>query len=164
MIRGLHHVAVSTPDLDHIVEFYCTVMGAEQVYDGGWQKGSTMIDQIVGLEDSACRQAMLKLDNAYLEFFEYQSPKPKPGDPDRPVCDHGYTHLCLDVTDIDTEYRRLSDAGVTFNCPPPESRGGPIRAAYGRDPDGNVIEIQEILHTEHDFYLDAVDAVHAQRG
>ena len=28
MIRGIHHVAVSTPDLDRIVSFYRDVMGA----------------------------------------------------------------------------------------------------------------------------------------
>ena len=155
MIRGIHHVAVSTPDLDRIVRFYCDVMGAEQVYEGGWEKGSQIIDEIVGLKESSCRQAMLKLGNAYLEFFEYQTPEPRPGDPTRPVCDHGYTHFAIDVTDIDAEYERLKAAGVKFNCPPPDFEGGPIRATYGRDPDGNVIEIQEILDTGHEFYLDA---------
>ncbi len=155
MIRGVHHVAVSTPDLDRLVAFYRDVMGAEVVYEGGWSKGSAIIDEIVGLKDSACRQAMLKLGNAYLEFFQYESPTPEPGDPERPVCNHGYTHFCIDVTDIDAEYERLKAAGVKFNCPPPEFEGGPIRATYGRDPDGNVIEIQEILDSGHDFYLGA---------
>ena len=153
MIRGIHHVAVSTPDLDRIVSFYRDVIGAEIVYEGGWSQGSDVIDEIVGMKNSACRQAMLKLGNAYLEFFEYTSPKGRPGDPERPACDHGYTHFCIDVTDIDTEYERLRKAGVKFNCPPPDFGGGPIRATYGRDPDGNLIEIQEILQTDHDFYL-----------
>jgi glyoxylase I family protein len=153
MIRGIHHVAVSTPDLDRIVNFYVDVMGAETVYEGGWSQGSDIIDEIVGLKNSSCRQAMLKLGNAYLEFFEYQTPIPRPGDPQRPACDHGYTHFCIDVTDIDSEYKRLMEAGVKFNCAPPDFGGGPIRATYGRDPDGNLIEIQEILQTDHDFYL-----------
>lgn len=155
MIRGIHHVAVSTPDLDRIVAFYVDVIGAQIVYEGGWSQGSDVIDEIVGLKNSACRQAMLRLGNAYLEFFEYESPTPRPGDPKRPACDHGYTHFCIDVTDIDAEYERLVKAGVKFNCPPPDFGGGPIRATYGRDPDGNLIEIQEILQTDHDFYLAA---------
>ena len=57
------------------------------------------------------------------------------------------------MTDIDAEYERLKAGGVKFNCPPPKFEGGPIRATYGRDPDGNVIEIQEILDPDHDFYL-----------
>lgn len=154
MIRGIHHVAVSTPNLDRLVTFYRDVMGAEVVYEGGWSKGSDIIDEIVGMKDSACRQAMLKLGNAHLEFFQYESPTPKPGDPERPACDHGYTHFCIDVTDIDAEYERLTAAGVKFNCPP-KFEGGPIRATYGRDPDGNLIEIQQILDPNHDFYLGA---------
>lgn len=155
MIRGIHHVAVSTPNLERLVAFYRDVMGAEVVYQGGWSKGSDIIDEIVGLKDSACQQAMLKLGNAHLEFFQYESPEPKPGDPQRPACDHGYTHFCIDVTDIDAEYERLKAAGVKFNCPPPDFEGGPIRATYGRDPDGNLIEIQQILDPDHDFYLGA---------
>ena len=69
MIRGIHHVAVSTPDLDRIVSFYRDVIGAKIVYEGGWSQGSDVIDDIVGMKNSACRQAMLKLGNAYLEFF-----------------------------------------------------------------------------------------------
>jgi catechol 2,3-dioxygenase-like lactoylglutathione lyase family enzyme len=155
MIRGIHHVAVSTPNLERLVAFYRDVMGAEVVYQGGWDKGSDIIDEIVGLKGSACKQAMLKLGNAHLEFFQYESPEPKPGDPERPACDHGYTHFCIDVTDIDAEYERLKAAGVKFNCPPPDFEGGPIRATYGRDPDGNLIEIQQILDPNHDFYLGA---------
>ena len=155
MIRGIHHVAISTPDLDRIVAFYRDVLGAEQVYEGGWEKGSEIIDRIVGLEGSSCRQAMLKLHNAYLEFFEYRTPAPERKDPAYPANNHGYTHFCIDVTDIDAEYERLKKAGVKFNIPPPEFEGGDIRATYGRDPDGNIIEIQQILNKDHAFYLDA---------
>ena len=59
------------------------------------------------------------------------------------------THIYgFDVKDIDVEYERLVNAGVKFHTPPPKSDqlgGGKIRATYGRDPDGNVIELQEVL-------------------
>jgi len=154
MIRGIHHVAISTPNLQRIVDFYTNVIGAEQVYDGGWEAGSDVIDTIVGLKKSHAKQAMLRLGNAYLEFFEYVTPAGKPKDPAYGVNDHGYTHFCLDVQDIDAEYQRLLAAGVAFNCPPPDFPGGAIRATYGRDPDGNVIELQQISDPGHDFALD----------
>ena len=154
MIRGVHHVAVSTPDLARIVAFYRDVIGAEVVYEGGWSQGSAAIDEIVGLHESEAKQAMLRLGNAYLEFFEYVTPPGRPKDADYPVNDHGYTHFCLDVQDIDAEYERLRAAGVRFNCAPPKFPGGAIRATYGRDPDGNVIELQEILDSNHDFALE----------
>jgi len=48
------------------------------------------------------------------------------------------------VTDLDAEYARLKAAGMTFHCPP-QSIGMDVRTTYGRDPDGNVIELQEVL-------------------
>ncbi len=159
MIRGIHHVAVSTPDLERIVTFYRDVIGAQVVYEGGWPAGSEVIDTIVGLRGSHARQAMLRLGNAYLEFFQYVTPPGAPRDPGHGVNDHGYTHFCIDVKDIDAEYERLKAAGVRFNCAPPDFGGGPIRATYGRDPDGNVIELQEILDPQHDFALERATPV-----
>ena len=154
MIRGIHHVAISTPNLERIVDFYRDVIGAEVVYEGGWEAGSEVIDSIVGLKNSHAKQAMLRLGNAYLEFFEYVTPAGETKDPAYGVNNHGYSHFCLDVKNIDAEYERLKEHGVAFNCPPPDFPGGAIRATYGRDPDGNVIELQQINDSTHDFALD----------
>ncbi len=86
---------------------------------------------------------MLKSGNACVELFEYQTPSPKPGEAGRPVCDHGITHICLQVSAIDEEYARLKAAGMAFHCPP-QQVGSDIRATYGRDPDGNVVELLEV--------------------
>ncbi len=94
---------------------------------------------------------MLKAGNAMIELFRYDSPRPKPGDPKRRVCDHGITHICLDVTDLDAEYERLKAAGIPFHCPPQEV--GMLKTTYGKDPDGNVIELQEVLQAESPIAL-----------
>jgi catechol 2,3-dioxygenase-like lactoylglutathione lyase family enzyme len=88
-----------------------------------------------------------------VELFEYRSPRPRPGDADRPVNDHGLTHLCIDVVDVDAEYERLEAAGMRFHCPP-QDLGPDVRTTYGRDPDGNVIEIQEIRNPANPIALD----------
>ena len=148
MIRGVHHVAVATGDLDRLVRFYQEAFGFEPASRSGWEPGNALIDGIVGLPGSAARTATLRAGNVYLELFQYVVPAGTPGDPDRPVSDHGYTHFCVDVQDIDAEYERLTALGMRFHCPPPPASQlgrGAIRATYGRDPDGNVIELQEIL-------------------
>ena len=148
MIRGVHHVALATGDIDRLVAFYQDAFGFEVLSRGGWEQGSPVIDGIVGLPGSACRSAMLRAGNTNIEMFEYSAPAGKPAEQDRPVCDHGYTHFCLDVQDIDVEYERLLSLGMRFHCPPPaasELRDGSLRATSGRDPDGNVIEVPEIL-------------------
>ena len=100
---------------------------------------------------------MLRTATVFIEMFEFSSPPGKAADCNRPVCDEGYTHFCLDVTDIDVEYHRLADAGMRFNAPPAPParpvRRGSVRSAYGRDPDGNVIELLERLHPDSPLNL-----------
>jgi glyoxylase I family protein len=147
VIRGIHHVALNTANLERMLAFYRDVVGFEVVAELGWQD-SPQIDEVVGLRGSAARQVMLRAGNAYLELFEYSAPAARDAEPLRP-CDRGYTHLCLDVVDIEAEHARLTRAGARFERKPGDF--GEIRAVYGKDPDGNVIEIQEILNAEHAF-------------
>jgi catechol 2,3-dioxygenase-like lactoylglutathione lyase family enzyme len=157
VIAGIHHVAISTPDADRALGFYRDLLGFEVAFEGGWPQGVEVADRITALEGSSARQIMLRAGNAYIELFQYASPDPSPGDPRRPVCDHGITHLCLDVEDLDAEYERLRSAGVDFHCEP-QDLGAGVRTTYARDPDGNVVELQELSPADHGFAL-AVAAV-----
>jgi glyoxylase I family protein len=153
MIHGMHHVALSTPNLERLSGFYIDILGFEKVdWQGGWGRGSEVIDRIVGLKGSAARQVMLRAGNLYVEVFEYLSPEPKRNESDPRACDHGYTHFALDVSDIEAEYRRLSAAGMRFNSPPVFDHEQGLAGTYGRDPDGNLIEIQEVLNRNHPFH------------
>ena len=97
MIRGIHHTALSTPDLDRMLAFYRDVLGFEVANEFAWPVGTGIADAITGLEGSSARAAMLRAGNTHVELFQYATPEPGAQDPKRPVCDHGITHLCLDV-------------------------------------------------------------------
>jgi catechol 2,3-dioxygenase-like lactoylglutathione lyase family enzyme len=153
MIRGVHHVAISTADLDRLAAFYTELFGFETVMTTSW-RDRPIIDEILGLHGSAARQVMLKSGNAFIEIFEYESPPGDAGPAERTAADRGYTHFCIDVQDIDAEYERLSAAGMRFHCPPPQLSGGRVRATYGRDPDGNIVELQEVVDTDIAFALE----------
>ena len=60
----------------------------------------------------------------------------------RQVCNQGITHICIAVSDIAAEHARLSAAGMAF-LSPPQDVPGLCRAVYGRDPDGNIVELIE---------------------
>lgn len=143
MIRGIHHTAISTGDFERSLRFYRDLLGFETVFSFDWDVGNSVLDSITGLKDTSGRVAMLKAGNACVEIFQYKTPNPKVVEAMRPVCDHGITHICLEVTDIDGEYERLKAAGMVFHCPPQDGGRG-IRATYGRDPDGNVVELLEV--------------------
>jgi catechol 2,3-dioxygenase-like lactoylglutathione lyase family enzyme len=149
MLLDLHHVAICTPDADRLIGFYRGQLGFEPVVDQSWQPGVELADTVLGLERSSGRQVLLRTGNAYLEVFEFWNPPGRAGDPERPVCDHGYTHLCIDVDDLDEVYTRLVAAGVRFHSPPQDLFPG-VRTCYCRDPDGNVVEIQQ-LAPNHPF-------------
>jgi catechol 2,3-dioxygenase-like lactoylglutathione lyase family enzyme len=147
MIRGIHHAALCARDLDRMVAFYRDVIGFTVVSEYAWDKVD-LIDEIIGLKSSVAKTVMLKAGNAYLEIFEYAAPKARNTDPLRP-CDRGYTHIALDVVDIRSEYDRLVKAGMQFCREPAEL--GDIRAVYGKDPEGNIVEIQEVTNPQHAF-------------
>jgi catechol 2,3-dioxygenase-like lactoylglutathione lyase family enzyme len=156
MLLGLHHVAISTPDADRMIAFYRDQLGFELVLDRPWQEGSELADTVLGLERSSGRQVLLRIGNAYLELFQFATPYARPVDPERPVCDHGITHLCIDVDDLDETYERLTAAGVRFHSPPQDLFPG-VRTCYSRDPDGNVVEVQQLTPREHPFAVGAAN-------
>jgi catechol 2,3-dioxygenase-like lactoylglutathione lyase family enzyme len=135
---------MTTPNLERAVNFYCGLLGFEEVERASWERGSAVIDEIMGLSDSAATFAFLRSENTYLELFEFASPAATtPPQPDRPVSEYGLTHICLDVDDAQAEYARLAYAGMTFFSPPQDFGDGAI-VAYGRDPDGNIVELQQL--------------------
>jgi catechol 2,3-dioxygenase-like lactoylglutathione lyase family enzyme len=153
MILGIHHTAISTSDIERSLQFYRDLLGFKEVFSSKWDIGTEVTDKIVGLKDSSARVVMLRAGNACVELFQYVTPEPKLGDMNRPVCDHGITHLCLQVADIDAEYTRLKAAGMRFHCPPQDIGG--LRATYGRDPDGNVVELLEVKDQSSDMNVRA---------
>lgn len=151
MIRGVHHVAIHTPNLDRLVAFYRDVVGFEVVESSRTEwDNNEMIGEIIGMKNTAAKCVMMRAANVYIEFFEYQRPAARNTDRLLPS-DHGYTHICFDVDDARAEYERLSKNGMSFHGPPVDVGGG-IVTIYGRDPDGNIIELQQ-LSPLNDMYV-----------
>jgi len=146
MIKGVHHTGINTADLDRTVAFYRKV-GFEIVHEGGWEN-NPLVDESIGLTGSAARVAMLRAAGTFLEFFEYRAPAARDTQPLRP-CDRGFTHICLEVEDIEAEHDRLTAAGLTFFRRPADV--GAIKMVYGKDPDGNLVEILEVKDKAHPF-------------
>lgn len=143
MILGVHHTAISVSDMERSLAFYRDLLGLEVLFDNSWPPGSEQADKILRVKDTSARVVMLRTGNTHIELFQFHTPDPAPMAQDRPVIDRGITHIALDVKDVDAEYERLSKAGMVFHCEP-QNLGDNCRTTYGRDPDGNVIEIQEL--------------------
>ena len=150
MIRGIHHIALHTPHFDDQIRFYREAFGFERVGEVLSWEPSQISDDTIGVKNSAARLALMKCKNCYIELFEYHSPPPRPGGPAQPN-DYGYTHFAVEVTEIEKEYTRLKALGMTFTADKPTDLGF-VKAIYGRDPDGNVIELQQFPETDDCAY------------
>lgn len=142
MIRGIHHIGINCRDIERMKRFYREAFAFEPVDEEGfaWADMEVM-DHIVDVPGSAAKGCMLRAGTCYLELFEYSAPDSDLGRPLRPF-DRGYTHFCIDVTDIANDIAHLKSCGMTFN-----ERDfvdvGHVKTLYGYDPEGNVIEVQQ---------------------
>ena len=143
-VNGIHHVGMSVPDLDVAHAFYVGLLGLELLTRK--PMGGPVLDRITALTDTAGRNMILSAGNAYMEIFEFTSPRPDPLDPQRPVNNYGFTHVAFDVPDTDAIVARLEAAGVHFHCDVQSVVG--VKTVYGRDPFGNVFELQQVVTEE----------------
>jgi catechol 2,3-dioxygenase-like lactoylglutathione lyase family enzyme len=145
MILGVNHITLSVPSLEEALAFYCDLLGFELVARMSWKSGSgtsVTAGKIMGIDGTAADAAHLRCSNLVLELFEFSHCEPASQHPERPPIDHGYSHFCLAVSDIDSEYRRLKSAGMRFLGEPIKVAPGVV-SVYGRDPFGNLIELEE---------------------
>ena len=141
-INGIHHVGMSVPSLESARTFYVDLLGFEELGSGGWSDSAQM-DRLTRLHGTSARMMFLAAANIYIEMFEFATPRPAVSGAERGVNEYGFTHLCFDVDDTAAIHARLAAAGVDFHCDPIDSSG--VRTVYGRDPFGNVIELQQIV-------------------
>jgi catechol 2,3-dioxygenase-like lactoylglutathione lyase family enzyme len=143
MLLGIHHTALSTPDLERAVAFYREAFGFELAFDFTWDESNPGFRRTHAAPETKGRVAMLERGASRLEIFQYEKPVPRSAAGPRPHADHGICHLCFEVKDIDAEFERLRGAGVAFLSEPvPQST---VKVCYGRDPDGNLFELIEFF-------------------
>ena len=145
MITGLSHIGLSVVDLDRSIRFYQEAFGLELIDQRTFgEQADERYERVLGLPDARGKVATLRSGHLEIELFEFEHPRPRPKDPNCPVSDHGLSHFCIEVRDLDSEYARLKTLGARFHCPP-QHFPGEANVTYARDPDGNVFELLENL-------------------
>ena len=137
-----NHVGISVTDLDRSIAFYREMFGMEPLGDP-FPFGGEQFSEIMDIPDAQGRMCMIAGGNLRLELFEFANPAGKAKDPKYPVSDRGISHFGMTVDDIHATYARLKAAGVPIHGRLQTFAGSGMRAAYCRDPDGNVFEIMQ---------------------
>ena len=140
------HTNIIARDWKKLAQFYIDVFECEPVkperdLNGEW------IDKMTGITDVKIKGIHLNLpgyDNGpTLEIFEYNEMNEKSGAP--LINDQGFGHIAFHVSDVESTLKRLiANGGEKYGeLVEKEIKGvGIIKAVYARDPEGNLIEIQ----------------------
>jgi catechol 2,3-dioxygenase-like lactoylglutathione lyase family enzyme len=139
-----NHVGISVTDIERSISFYHDMLGMEQLCDV-FPFGGEQFETIMDIPGVTGRMCMIGKGTLNLELFEFTNSKAK--DPEHPVSDRGYSHFGVEVDDIAATYDKLRAANVRIHSPVITFMGGGMKAAYCRDPDGNVFEIMEPRRT-----------------
>lgn len=145
MLIGGRHVGVPVSRMQDVLPFYRDVLGFRVVADE-FEEG-TFIDHLIGHEK--LRLHVIKMvapDGWMLELLEYTShPSPRLDLDNAMLRGVGHAHFALTVRELDGAYKKLCGLGIRFVNPPRTSPSGKAKVAFCRDPEGNFIELVEII-------------------
>ena len=74
MILGVHHPALSVPDMDKALAFYCGVLGFEEVMQAEIPSGIDPMNTAFGVSDAGCQVRMIKKGNSIIELTSWWKP------------------------------------------------------------------------------------------
>ncbi|MBO9738856.1 VOC family protein [Xanthomonas axonopodis pv. begoniae] len=124
-IERLDHLVLTVADVDVTCAFYARVLGMQVISFGEGRRALGFGQQKINLH-AAGRE------------FEPKAQRPTPGSAD----------LCLiTATPLTQAEAELVAAGVSIEQGPIQRTGatGPLLSVYFRDPDGNLIEVSNLL-------------------
>lgn len=139
----VRHVGISVIDIERAISFYVNLLGFKIVKDA-IEKGD-YIDNFSGVKNICVRTVKMSDGNGgMIELLKYMSHDY--GKINRVnVIDSGISHFALTVENLDDLYIKMVLGGVTFNAPPQFSPDGYAKVTFCKDPDGNLIELVEVL-------------------
>lgn len=142
-MKAVRHIGIVVSDLNKALAFYQDLLGLKVVKR--MEESGEYIDKITALEKvKVTTVKMAAEDNNLIELLYYHS-HPKTLIKSRPANALGVSHVAFGVEDIEAEYRRLKGKGILFNAPPQYSPDGYAKVTFCQDPDGNLIELVEVL-------------------
>lgn len=134
------HTALVTPDMDRLTDFYEMLTGTN-VHSRDTYGPHRSFDRVAGIEGIVFKGAWIRLPNATLEFWQYETPQTR-ANPRKDATEPGWNHICFEVSNASEVYARLAEAGVLLHAAPVSNAFGTF--FYGRDPDGNIFECLEV--------------------
>lgn len=144
MIVGGRHVGIPVFDMEKAKGFYIGLLGftirSDEIEEGPF------LSTIIGFPEAKAHIIKATCTGGWMvELLHYHNPHNTSKGQESKLQDVANLHIALTVDDIDAEFRRLREAGVAFISEPTISPNGYAKVAFCQDPDGNYIELVEVL-------------------
>jgi catechol 2,3-dioxygenase-like lactoylglutathione lyase family enzyme len=144
---GMRHAAMTVSDIDATVAFYAKAV-PYKVVKRYRVKGSAFPRSLLARPHAEVDVALVAMPTGFIQLMDFEPGKASPPNP-RPVIGPGYTHICFQSASADAAIKRFVTAGLSvisrFGKPDGVDLGGyGVRYAYGRDPDGIMIENESL--------------------
>lgn len=145
-IIGVKHVGMTVSDIDETVAFYSQAGEFEIV--SRYELSTDLFDpSLMSTDASTVEVALVRTPSVFIKMFDFD-----PGNPttpaDLPVYGPGYTHICYVSSVEDPSYEKFTTAGISMisrGDEPVDLGGWGVWYAYGRDPNGTMLEME--MHT-----------------
>jgi catechol 2,3-dioxygenase-like lactoylglutathione lyase family enzyme len=142
LINKVSHIGVCVSDLERARRFYCDLLGfvpSTTMPDVHVENEPS--DSLLRLRGVDLRAVYLERDGFRLELLHFASPRSPQEPPRRAMNDLGFTHLSVQVADVEATLAKLEAAGVKIDRDTVIQVGGMTVAAFVRDPDGLGVEL-----------------------
>lgn len=144
---GLHHAAMTVSDIDATVGFYSKAVPFN-VVKRFKVKGSVFPKSLLSKRYKEVEIAIISMPTGFIQLMDFEPGKAAAPNV-RPVIGPGYTHICFQSSSKDPAIKRFQAAGLMvisrFGKDDGVDIGGyGVRYAYGRDPDGIMIENESL--------------------
>ena len=142
-MKEIRHVGIVVKDMEKALYFYRDLLGFKVAKK--MQESGNYIDTVCGVANMSVITVKLSADdNNLIELLCFLFPVSK-NDTAKGLTDSGFSHISCTVENVNAIYDRLIKAGIRFNSLPQVSSDGCAKVAFCRDPEGNFIELVEVL-------------------
>lgn len=143
-VKGTNHTSFTVKSLDRTLALFVDGLGFELLSRA--PRDRTAIERITGVAGGDVTIAFVQGPAHRVELIEYRAPDGRGHAVPRP-CDAGFSHLALDVADMDAVLTLAETHGLTLMGEVYAIDQGPNagrRVAYFRDDNGLTLEFLEV--------------------
>jgi catechol 2,3-dioxygenase-like lactoylglutathione lyase family enzyme len=145
MLLNTRHAGIVVHDLERMLRFWRDVMGLQVAVD--FREEGPFIDTVQGLFGVQLRMIKLRAPDGSMIELLYDEAHPTPPPERNDLCDRGIRHLAFTVADVEAAWETLRREDCVTLSNPVTAPDGEARLFFARDPEGNLMEIVQVIQT-----------------